>query len=130
MTKMTRNDSLGTMKNAPTSEEHPRYTSESWLKEGTVYRIFGTGRYSLLSTPVPRIDTSTDRRARKTVQRVNGWMVNNLWRGLSENFSANEARQRLLLCLGVPEVEQVNVNDLSHADLDGVNLYLAGEMLG
>lgn len=118
------------MKNAPTSEDHPRYTSESWLKEGTVYRIFGTGRYSLLSTPVPRIDTSTDRRARKMVQRVNAWMVNNLWRGLSANFSAAEARLRLLLCLGAPEVEQVNVNDLTPADLDGVNLYLTGEMLG
>lgn len=118
------------MKNAPTSEEHPRYTSEMMLNDGAVYRIFGTGCYSLLSTPVPRIDTSTAPRARKTVQRVNAWMVNNLWRGLSANFSAAEARVRLLLCLGTPEVEQVNVNDLTPADLDGVNLYLAGEMLG
>lgn len=118
------------MKDTPTSEEHLRYTSESWLKEGTVYRIFGTGRYSLLSTPVPRIDTSTDRRARKTVQRVNAWMVNNLWRGLSANLPATEARTRLMLCLGTPEVEQVNVGDLTPADLDGVHLYLTGEMLG
>lgn len=76
--------------------------------------LTGTGRPT---TPFPRIDISSERRAANTVKRVQAWLIGN---ALAEAQARGDTWM-------VRQLGCVDLGNLSTADMDSAHLYLFGD---
>ena len=84
------------------------------LAEGEVAKT----KMGIVTTPFPRVDMLTNRRATNTIKRVHKWLLDNA-RMIAEQTKDD---WNLLLLKGM------NAKRLSPADMDHLNLYLFGEV--
>jgi len=70
--------------------------------------------------PVPRVDATTNIRAKNTTKRINGWLKNE---AIKEATANNDEFNRL-------QFENIDLKNVSQADQDALNLYLFGDHEG
>ena len=85
------------------------------MKEGEV-RLTATGRET---TPFPRIDMSTARKADATMKRVDNWLIDN---AIAEAKARGDK-------FNLVQFENINRKNITKSDKDGAEIYLFGDVV-
>lgn len=90
-----------------------------------VARLFAEGERAMIvtgrmTTPFPRIDFSTNRKATNTLDRVHSWLVDN---AIEEAFFRHDRFNH-------HQFGSIDAKRITPAEKDGINLYLFDNILG
>lgn len=88
----------------------PNMPENFWITTGVSYATISGG----VTTPVPLIDVSTDRKCKNSLIRVQQWLIDN---AIAESLRRDDDFN------GRP-FQQMNARRLSPADIDVLNMYL------